>query len=98
MAKKKSSKKHSFKHVAPVRTQAVEEGTPERTKAEPQTVLNTGTGSLPAGHTTQQDQAYMKDIKVILGLTLLLIGVQAGLWYLLNNTQLGPALYDLIKL
>lgn len=99
MAKKKSNKKHKFKHGS------LQSGGPQPA-SQPAVAIksdgnNTGatTSTAPvAGQSPAGPRFYGQDVRNTIyfatGLTLL----QLVLWYMVNNTQLGPYLYNFIKI
>ena len=108
MAKKKnSSKKHRFKHTEPsVRSQVsspakVANGTDvAAANVMASTVKpaapSRGTGAASAA--LQRDYRYVtRDVWTIAVLATTLVGLQLVLWYVMNHTGLGPAVYNLVK-
>lgn len=87
MAKKKHKKKHNFKHTA----------------ASPAAVSATSTvasakGTSKANTVPNEWQEVAADVRRVLILAAVFIGLMIGLWLVLENTSFGPQLYKSIHL
>lgn len=100
MAKKKSHRKHQFKHTAPaahVAEKPTDLGPSIKPAAAPK--LNTLKGSSTLEAEFGPGLSFVRhDLRKVGVLAAGFIAVELVLWYLLNHTGLGPAVYQLVKL
>ncbi len=93
MAKKKSRKKHQFKHSAPVAS------SPTRA-AEPAVVTREPAKSVPpvAAYEVENLSLIKQDVRKVAVLAAAFVALQAVLWFVFNYTSFGASVYHLIKL
>jgi hypothetical protein len=93
MGKKKKHKKQQFKYATPTQPASPAQGADKpvtATKsAQPVSTIST---PMPA-HLAQS----AGDLKRVLVMSGFFVGLQLVLWYILNHTSFGPAIYNLIK-
>ncbi len=86
MSKKKNTKKHQFKHAAPVSDAAKFE----------KTASAADRGGLVV---SERDFGYVShDVKRLALMATCLVALEFLLWYLMNHTGLGRSIYNIIKL